>query len=119
MIVFVDYAHLLDDEKYEVRYCEVGKDSVDSAIIHEAKNGDLVITQDYGLASFVLMKKALVLHVSGKVIDNQNIEELLSYRYLSAHQRRIHKHINGPSARTKETKTFFLTQLENILKGQA
>lgn len=118
MIVFVDYAHLLDDGVYEVRFCEVAKDSVDSAILNEVQKGDLVITQDYGLASFVLMKQALVLHISGKIIYNQNIDELLSYRYISAHQRKTDKHIKGPSARTKGTKEYFLKQLENILKGQ-
>ena len=93
MIVFVDYAHLLNEDLYEVRHCEVGKDSVDMRIVNEVKAGDLVITQDYGLASLVLSKNAKVLHVSGMRIDQENIDGLLLKRYEGYKQREIVKQL--------------------------
>ena len=47
MIVFADYAHLLEDDYYHVVHCEVGRDSVDMQIINQARPYDLVVTQDY------------------------------------------------------------------------
>lgn len=112
MLVFVDYAHILADDYYQVIECAVGHDSVDMQIIKEVKAKDLVITQDYGLASLVLSKKAKVLHISGKIIDQENIDGLLMSRFVSAKQRRSNKHLKGPAKRTKETEIQFLETLE-------
>jgi len=116
MIVFTDYAHIMENQFYEVRTCEIGKDNVDFMIINEAQTGDLVITQDYGLASLVLVKGALVLHVSGMMIDQHNIDELLMKRYMGCKNRHIHKHFRGPKKRTEETKIFFIEQFLKIVE---
>ena len=108
MIVFVDYAHCLQDDYFKVCFCEVGKDSVDQAIINTCKKGDLVISQDYGLASYALLKGA-------QVINNENIDQLLMGRYVSAKQRRMNKRVKGPAKRTDKIHDIFLRQLENIL----
>ena len=84
MIVFVDYAHLIQDDYFEVVFCEIGVDSVDQAIVDRCKKGDLVISQDYGLASLVLLRGAGVLHPSGKIITNDNIDQLLMDRYFAS-----------------------------------
>ena len=104
MTVFVDYAHFIQDDYFRTILCEVGSDSV-----------DLVFTQDYGLASLVLSKGAKVLHISGKVIDDNNIEELLMSRYVSAKQRKSGKRTRGPAKRTDEVRNQFLKQLDKIL----
>lgn len=116
IIVFVDYAHLLQDDYFKVIFCEVGFDSVDRAIVARCKKGDLVITQDYGLASLVLLKDAYVLHPSGNIIDNENIEQLLMNRYLGIKQRRARKHCKGPSKRTNDVQNYFLKQLEKLIE---
>lgn len=58
MIVFVDYAHMIEDDYYQVRQCDIGQDSVDMAILNETQSDDLIITQDYGLAGLILSKGA-------------------------------------------------------------
>lgn len=116
MLVFIDYAHVLEDAYYQVIQCEVGRDSVDLKILSETTADDLVITQDYGLASLVLSKGAKVLHISGMIITHENIEGLLMTRYISAKQRRANKHLKGPSKRTDEVKIRFLTELEKLLQ---
>ena len=106
MIVFADYAHLLEDDYYHVVHCEVGRDSVDMQIINQARPYDLVVTQDYGLASLLLGKQVKVIHVSGMIIN------------ISAKQRRAQKHLKGPSKRTLEIKNKFLNTLENLLENK-
>ncbi len=88
MELFCDYSHIVEDEYYIVNYVDVGNDSVDKAIVTKVKSGDIVITQDYGLASYVLAKKAKVLHVSGKEITSDSIDQLLFQRFVSAKQRK-------------------------------
>ncbi len=117
VILFIDYAHEVDMNRYQkVIYCDVDRDSVDSQIVKRVKENDLVITQDYGLAGLILSKKAKVLHLSGKMINENNIDELLFSRYASSKMRKMNKHLKGPNKRTEEDKKRFLNQLERILK---
>lgn len=122
MIVFMDYAHILADEYYEVRQCEIGRDSVDMQIIHEVQKDDIVITQDYGLSSLILTKGAKVLHVSGMLVDRNNIDGLLMRRYQGYKERKKDKHLKGPKKRTYQDEVYFITQLvqmiENMLKKE-
>ena len=63
----------------------------------------------------MLSKGAKVLHISGKVIDDNNIGELLMSRYVSAKQRKSGKRTRGPAKRTDEVRNQFLKQLDKIL----
>ena len=63
----------------------------------------------------MLSKGAKVLHISGKVIDDNNIEELLMSRYVSAKQRKSGKRTRGSAKRTDEVRNQFLKQLDKIL----
>jgi len=116
VLIFVDFAHEINDQLYtEVISCDVGHDSADMQILNKVQKNDLVITQDYGLAALVLSKGAFVLHISGMIIDNNNIDELLFRRYGGAKLRKVKKHLKGPSARNSQQKKFFIEQLEKIL----
>ena len=39
-------------------YVDAGRDAVDIALINRCRTGDIVVTQDYGLAMFALSKGA-------------------------------------------------------------
>lgn len=112
-ILFIDYAHMIDDDRIEIVLCEIDKDSVDQKILSCVENHDIVITQDYGLAGLCLMKDVIVLHVSGKRITENNINNLLEYRYLG-HVSRKKKHFKGPKKRTKKDEMYFLRELEKL-----
>ena len=60
----------------------------DYRIMQLAKE-DLIVTQDYGLASLALAKGCIVLHHKGYKYTNDNIEQLLQTRYLSAMVRKV------------------------------
>ena len=103
VLLFIDFAHVIEDERIQIIMCEVGKDSV-----------DLLISQDYGLASLALLKNVTILHVSGKRITEDNINNLLTSRYLGHLSRKQHKHVKGPKKRNYKTSQFFLRELEKI-----
>ena len=99
VLLFIDFAHVIEDERIQIIMCEVGKDSVDQMILSYLQEGDLLISQDYGLASLALLKNVTILHVSGKRITEDNINNLLTSRYLGHLSRKQHKHVKGPKKR--------------------
>lgn len=116
MIVYADWAHSVKSEMYTVKTCSVGDDNVDMMILNDVRENDLVISQDYGLASLALLKKAKVLHVSGSIIDENNIDSLLMQRYMGSKLRKENKHIKGPKKRTKDIEDKFIKSLEELIK---
>ena len=99
VLLFIDFAHVIEDERIQIIMCEVG---------------DLLISQDYGLASLALLKNVTILHVSGKRITEDNINNLLTSRYLGHLSRKQHKHVKGSKKRNYRTTQFFLRELEKI-----
>ncbi|MFZ5946076.1 MAG: YaiI/YqxD family protein [Bacillota bacterium] len=85
--------------------------AADMAIINRIKPGDIIITQDYGLASLVLKKGVIPLHHTGKRYTNENIDQLLLKRHISAKIRRGGGKTPGPKAFTKEDKARFRQSL--------
>ena len=83
-------------------------------ILSYLQEGDLLISQDYGLASLALLKNVTILHVSGKRITEDNINNLLTSRYLGHLSRKQYKHVKGPKKRNYRTSQFFLRELEKI-----
>ena len=91
------------------------KEAADLAVVNLAKAEDIVITQDYGLAAMVLAKKARVLLNRGLVADEQNIDQLLAFRHISAKNRKNRVRMKGPSKLTEEDRKNFLTQLQKMI----
>ena len=60
-----------------------GADAVDYKLISICHKGDVVVTQDYGVAAMALGKGAYAIHQSGKWYTNENILLFLSGGYLS------------------------------------
>ncbi|WP_152656023.1 YaiI/YqxD family protein [Oceanobacillus sp. CFH 90083] len=92
----------------ETIYVDTGADAADYRIMKLAAKKDIVVTQDYGLASLALAKGCYVLHHKGFAYTNDNIDQLLQSRYLSAKERRSGKHSKGPKALTEEDRQKFL-----------
>ena len=59
----------------------VGADSADFAIIERLQTGDVVVTQDIGLASMVLGRDAAAIGVRGRVYDKATIDMQLFIRH--------------------------------------
>ena len=54
-----------------------GADAVDYKLISICHKGDIVVSQDYGVAAMALGKGAYAIHQSGKWYTNENIDQML------------------------------------------
>ena len=111
--IFCDMNHALYSDIGRVHIIDQGADAVDFALLKTVSKGDIVITQDYGLATLVLSKEANALHPDGRLYNNDNIEEMLFGRYVSKKQRQSKQkvHLRGPKKRTREDDEYFYQQL--------
>ena len=75
---------------------------MDFALVNRVSPGDLVVTQDYGLAAMCLAKGAAVLHQDGWQYTQDNIGALLFQRSESKKYRASGGRTKGPSKRTKQ-----------------
>ena len=99
-----DTNHVLSSAYSEVVIVGAGADAVDYKLISICHKGDIVVSQDYGVAAMALGKGAYAIHQSGKWYTNDNIDQMLMERHLNKKARRSsHKnHIKGPKKRTEE-----------------
>ncbi|MGB6178654.1 YaiI/YqxD family protein [Carnobacterium sp.] len=101
----------------ETIYVDNGAEAADYRIIRLIKKKDLLVTQDYGLASLALAKGAVVIHHSGYRYTMDNIDQLLQDRYLSAMIRKSGKRTKGPKPFTEENREKFRQLLTEILSS--
>lgn len=101
----------------EVVYVETGADRADFKIVQLAQPGDIIITQDYGLASLLLPKKCRVVHHRGYEYTSENIDMLLHNRHFSALERQSGVRTKGPKSFTKDDRRKFTHFLRNLLES--
>lgn len=97
-------------------YVDTGADSADFKIVQLVKKGDIVVTQDYGLASLTLNKGCIVLHHKGTRYTHENIDRLLESRYRSAMARKSGQRTKGPKAMSQEDREKFREEFRKILE---
>lgn len=104
LILFCDTSHIMNSGYAKIITVSKGNDAVDFALIRDAKKGDIVVTQDYGVAAMALGKGVYPIHQSGKWFTNENIDQMLMERHISKQIRKRSKknHIKGPKKRTSE-----------------
>ena len=78
----------------EVISVDISKEAADIYIANHAKSGDLVITNDKGLSSLALSKKARVMDFQGKIIDDDNIVAMLESRHFKRKMRERQVYFN-------------------------
>ena len=66
VMLLCDTNHVLSSAYSEVKVIGAGADAVDFALINLCRAGDIVVTQDYGVAAMALGKSAYAIHQSGK-----------------------------------------------------
>ena len=112
-----DTNHVLYSDYSEVIVVGAGADAVDYKLIGICHKGDIVISQDYGVAAMALAKGAYAIHQSGKWYTNENIDQMLMERHLNKKARRSsHKnHMKGPRKRTEEDDLRFAQSFEKLI----
>lgn len=114
-LILCDTAHEFHREGAETLVFDKGADSVDYALVNRAESGDIVITQDYGLASMCLAKNVTVLHQDGWQYTPWNMDALLFQRHDSRKLRAAGVRMKGPKRRSREQDATFAKALTELL----
>lgn len=112
-----DTNHVLYSDYSKVIVVSAGADAVDYKLISICHRGDIVVTQDYGVAAMVLGKGAYAIHQSGKWYTNENIDQMLMERHINKKARRCSSknHLKGPRKRTEEDDVRFARSFEKLV----
>ena len=122
VILLCDTNHVLYSNYSEVIVVGAGADAVDYKLISICHRGDIVVSQDYGVAAMALGKGAYAIHQSGKWYTDENIDRMLMERHLNKKARRgsAKNHIKEPRKRTNEDDECFAQSFEKlVLMAQA
>lgn len=115
-MLLCDTAHILHREGAQTLIFDKGADSVDFALVNRVAVGDIVITQDYGLASMCLAKHAKVLHQDGWEYTQHNISGLMEQRHAAKKFRMAGGRTKGPAKRRPEQDDRFGNTLRQLLQ---
>lgn len=115
-LLLCDTAHTLHRDGAQTLVLDKGADSVDFALANRVQPGDIVITQDYGLASMCLAKGAVVMHQDGWLYTEDNIDALLFQRYAAKKHRLAGGRTKGPAKRTQKQDQAFFAALEQLIQ---
>lgn len=119
-----DTNHVMSSDYSQVKIIGAGADAVDFALIAMVQNGDIVCTQDYGVAAMALGKGCFCIHQSGKWYTDKNIDSMLMQRFVAKKVRRSSSkhHLKGPKKRTEQDDKNFEESFEKlilkVLKGE-
>lgn len=105
--IVVDYGRVIIVDK--------GSDSADYKVLELTNKDSIVVTQDYALASLCLTKGASIIHPNAFIIDNFNIDSLLSSRYLNQKARKAKIRTINPKKRKEEDNINFYNMLDNLI----
>jgi len=116
LILYCDYNHDIDLDYGKVRKVDQSNQSVDMEILNNSKKGDLVVTNDYGLASLVLGKGAYAINGKGLIFNEKNIEHLLMQRHINAKIRRSGGKHPTSKKRNEKDDEFFENKIKKLIK---
>jgi len=114
-LILCDTSHVFERKSAKTLTVSKGADSVDFALVNLVKAGDIVVTQDYGLAAMCLARGALPVHQDGMAYTPDNIDALLLARHTAKKVRMAGGRLKGPSKRSPEQNRAFVEGLVKII----
>jgi uncharacterized protein YaiI (UPF0178 family) len=117
--MLIDTSHELNDGYSRVITVDKARDSVDIALINLVSAGDIVVTQDYGVAAMALGKKARALNQNGLVFSDNNIDRLLFERHLGQKMRRAGGRTTNTPKRSREDDANFERTFRKLVDDQS
>ena len=91
IVVVKNYAVQISDNYAEVVTVDISRDSADYYIANRISPGDILVSQDHGLAAMCLAKGAICINQNGLIINNENIDGMLNRRHMNQKLRREQK----------------------------
>lgn len=118
-VVFCDMAHEFRElgSSVEVVTVSTGADSADFALVNRAERGDIVVTQDFGLAAMCMARGAVPLDQNGRIYSDDNIGLLLEQRNMAKRLRRGGSRLKGPKPRRDSQDAAFERTLRSLLSS--
>jgi hypothetical protein len=116
VVAVTDRAHEIAPEEHLVHVTvDSGRDAVDFAIVNRVRKGDVVVTQDLGLASLVLHKGAVVISPRGHLYREKSMDRQLYVRWLHRKIRAAGGKVRGPRRLSHVERDRFRRLLEKTM----
>lgn len=117
-ILVCDHNHLLNSDYSEIIFVDQADDSADLKIMNMISNNDILITQDYGLASLALSKDVKIMNHFGSMYTLFNIDTLLATRHINQKIRSSKKgRVKGPKKRVIEDDNNFRLNFNKLISS--
>lgn len=117
VILFCDTAHEFQRKGAQTVVVSKGADSADFALVNRLQEGDIAVTQDYGLAAMCLAKGGIPLNQDGMLYTQDNIDALLLARHTARKIRSAGGRLKGSRKRTAKQDLQFEQALLSLLQG--
>lgn len=114
-LILCDTSHVFEKPGAATLTFSKGADSVDFALVNLLRPGDIVVTQDYGLAAMCLARQARVLNQDGMEYTGENIDSLLLARHTAKKIRSAGGRLKGPPRRKPNQDETFARTLRGLL----
>ncbi len=116
--MLIDTSHVLNDGYSRVITVDKGRDSADIRLVNLIQPGDLVVTQDFGVAAMALAKGAKAMNQNGMPYDDTNMDRLLFERALGQKVRRAGGRTGKIKKRTKQDDEAFEAAFSRMIAMQ-
>lgn len=116
--IICDTAHVFKKDGAKTITVSRGADSVDFVLVNMVQKGDIVVTQDYGLAAMCLARSAIPISQDGMVYDSENIDALLMQRHMAKRIRMSGGRLKGNPKRTDDKNQIFEQKLKNLINNK-
>lgn len=117
-LILCDTSHQFEKAGARTLTFSKGADSVDFALVNLVRPGDVVVTQDYGLAAMCLARNARVLSQDGMEYTADNMDALLLARHTAKKIRNGGGRLKGPRKRTPGQDITFSDALAALLQAE-
>lgn len=115
VVMLLDTSHVRNDGYSMVITVDKGRDSADIRLANLLESGDVVVTQDFGVAALALGKGAYALNQNGMAYDDGNMDQLLFERHLGQKVRRAGGRTAGVKKRTHRDDAAFEEAFARLL----
>ena len=116
IIIVKNFAHEIHDSYATIVSVDISNDSADFYIVNKIEKNDIVITQDYGLATLCLSKRAIAINQNGLIFTKDNIDGLLNRRHLHQQLRKQNKGHSKIKKRNPEADKSFENNLKKLVE---
>ncbi|USG63715.1 DUF188 domain-containing protein [Brevibacillus ruminantium] len=113
-ITFASFNHQFTGENHVS--VDAGPQAVDMKLANAATAGNIVVTQDIGLAALILAKRAKAVSPHGTIFESERISFFLEERNEKARFRRGGGRTRGPAARSTADDVRFSRALQKLME---